>query len=356
MCILIYEIGYASALVGLAYIIFLIPLQNFFAANIGFVRRLMIKATDERVKLINELLQSIRVIKLYAWEEAIEKRINEVRQEETTLLGGYLNSAGRLREVLFSAQPVAALLMFSIAAYAMDKPLTLPQLFRMLAFLNITRFPLNLFAQALKNMKDSLVSIHRLNEFLLLKTLESGKREKSENPQVSIEQATFSWNPTEDNINVDLAIRNISITKENIPPQPSSSPALDYFALRNLSFKTTKQNELIACIGSVGSGKSSFLSAILGEMVLSSGRNAIQGTVSYCSQTPWIQNLSLKQNIMFEIPAENISDELSKRYEEVLFSAALNHDIKILPNGDLTESKPIIFPFFFFPFTFFNFQ
>eukprot|EP01031_Cornospumella_fuschlensis_P040437 gene40437-49283_t len=107
MIILIFEIGYQAALAGMAFIVVLIPLQNKIAKAIGIIRRDMVRHTDERVKLVNELLQAIRVIKLYAWEEAIEQRVNAVRQQETTWLQSYLNRSGQLRETLFSAQPVA---------------------------------------------------------------------------------------------------------------------------------------------------------------------------------------------------------------------------------------------------------
>eukprot|EP01038_Epipyxis_sp_PR26KG_P006080 gene6080-8376_t len=154
MLILISEVGYAPALADLGWYLILIPAQNFLAAQIGCTRRSMIKFTDERVKLINEILQSIRVIKVYAWEVPMENRVLQTRNDELKLLHKYLNKSAQLREMLFSAQSVTALVIILTSVYGCNRPLTLVQTFRILAFLNITRFPLNQLGQALKTYKD----------------------------------------------------------------------------------------------------------------------------------------------------------------------------------------------------------
>ena len=97
MLLLIREVGYAPSLVGLAWILILIPLQNLVADNIGYIRRFMIKHTDERVKLINELLQSIRSIKYFGWEIPFVKRVQDVRGEEVSQLRRYLFVSAMLR-------------------------------------------------------------------------------------------------------------------------------------------------------------------------------------------------------------------------------------------------------------------
>lgn len=367
---MIYEIGYAPALAGAGCMVVLLPIQNHLAEAIGTVRRSMVKDTDERVKLTNELLQAIRVIKLYAWEKAIEERVTEVREVETKTLREYLNSASRLREVLFAAQPIFAIIMFSVAAEAMHRPLTVVGTFRLLAFLNITRFPLNLLAQALKNYKDGAVSIQRLQKFFLLPTLNSveERKEMVEHPAITLSDASFTW--------IDSSLVSASsnehskkLSKDSIPVSATQLTSSDdkslnrkgeyemvspnsqansiaetdrnvsYFQFQNLNFSTKKENELIAVIGTVGSGKSSFLSAILGEMVQLQGERGVQGTTAYCAQTPWIQNLTLRQNVLFATPASEAQNEIDqRRYEASIHGAALLPDIRILPSGDMTES------------------
>lgn len=350
MIILAFEIGYAPALAGMAFIVSIIPLQHKLALLIGRFRRKMVEQTDERVKLINECLQAIRVIKLYAWEAPMEQRINAVRQQETSFLYQYLNDSAKLRELMFSAQPVAAIIIFVTAAYGLQKPLTVVQIFRMLAFLNITRFPLNLLAQAMKNVNDGLVSIKRLNDFFVSAVLDNiHTRQLADNPSIKIEHATFSWQDKAESAFLVVRRNNLenvsspTSTTDLTEPLPIDSPTErllpDYFMLREIHFQSKASNELIAVIGTVGSGKSSLLSAMLSEMVLYEGSMEVAGTIAYCSQTPWIQNLSLKQNIFFHIPVNQSTSEMTQLYNQAIRAAALLPDIATLPMGDETESK-----------------
>ena len=102
MIIFIIEIGYAPALACMAVFCLVFPLQNICAKRIGQIRQKMVKFTDERVKLINEMLQSIRVIKLYCWEKPIEDRLMNVRNDEVAELAMYLNASSILRELLLT--------------------------------------------------------------------------------------------------------------------------------------------------------------------------------------------------------------------------------------------------------------
>lgn len=117
---IVLKVGLA-ALVGLGLVLLLMPLQNYMADQIGIIRRSMVKLTDERVKLVNEFLHAIRVVKYYAWEVPIEERVRSVRTKETEWLGKYLAASGRLRELLFTAQPVASLLIFTTALYGLNR-------------------------------------------------------------------------------------------------------------------------------------------------------------------------------------------------------------------------------------------
>jgi ATP-binding cassette subfamily C (CFTR/MRP) protein 1 len=362
--IFIFEVGYAPALAGMTFLWCLFPLQNMVARRIGRLRQKMIKLTDERVKLINEMLQSIRVIKLYAWEDPLEKRVEKVRNAETAYLLSYLGASGHLRELIFSAQPVAAMIIFVTATFAMDKPLSLPQIFRIIAFLNITRFPLNLLGQAMKNVTDGMVSVRRLNRFFLLPTLRNTQgREFSHHPKVQLANADFAWQDIKDDgeeVEGNVKEKNATETEvstekeervkleEGKKGMETGSAKLSYFKLSDLSFETMKENELIAIIGPVGCGKSSFMSALLGEMICKRGKSVINGTLSFCAQTPWIQNITLKQNILFEVDPETISPQMFHLYQQSIEAAALLPDLKILPAGDMTESKQHCFVLFCF--------
>lgn len=356
MAVLVVEVGYVAALAGMAFLFVLVPLQSRVAASLGVTRRAMMNNTDERVKLINELLQAVRVVKLYAWEAPIEQRVREVRDQETSWLHRYLDRSGQMRELLFAAQPIAALIMFATAFYGLKKPLSMVVVVRMLAFLNITRFPLNMLSEALKNTNAAAVSIDRLSAFFCLPALQQSpagqERVEDKNVGVHFNGANFTWDTLPgDDADSDNCPRPASSTKGELVPSTCSdkfdsnlsrcetgfSSADVALTLYDLHFKTRKPNELVAVIGGVGSGKSSFISSLLGEMNLASGSAEVHGAVSYCAQSPWIQNLTVKQNICFELCADSLSLEQQFDYDLSLSAASLTTDMSTLSHGDMTE-------------------
>ena len=117
-------------------------------------------------------LQGIRAIKLLAWEMPLRNKVATLRKNELNKIWDYLILNGMLREMMFMAGPLMSIVMFSTFAFTTGKPLTTAKVFRCLAFVNILRFPLNLLSQAMKLSFDGLVSVERLEKFLLLDTLE----------------------------------------------------------------------------------------------------------------------------------------------------------------------------------------
>jgi len=445
MVILMFYVGVVPALAGMFTIALLIPLQNHLAARVGILRRSLVHFTDERVKLINEVLQGIRVIKLYAWEVPIEERIYNTRDKELRLISRYLDINGILRELLFATQPIVTFVVFMVALYGMNNSLSRIEVIRVIAFLNITRLPLNLLGVAMKSMKDGVVSTERLERFLQSSTVKNSMRTGVnccvEEPQVHLANACFSWSSSssddsgsslsatagksipispvegdvlprtitpkdndDDDAHVDgdkalghdwtqattsieaaayeegleLDIRDIYCNADNLDEKEStnryasmqseprmldvtsegcleSDIAHSSFKLDISSFSTRSSNELIAVIGSVGSGKSSLMAAMLGEIPLVVGDTTVatvigkndpstvtvHGPISYCSQTPWIQNMTLRENVLFGISL-NVNPELKQNYQEVLRAAALVTDLKVLPFGDETESKMML--------------
>ena len=109
----------------------------------------MIKHSDDRVKCTNEILQAIRVVKLYAWEAPMEARVMNSRSKEMSFLARYLDYNSLLREIMFSAGPIATAVIFATSVYGLNNSLKVVQIFRVLAFLNILRFPQNLLAQVI---------------------------------------------------------------------------------------------------------------------------------------------------------------------------------------------------------------
>ena len=346
MCLLIPEMGFFSALAGGAWIAVLIPLQIWVAGSIGRVRRKMISKTDERVKLTNEILSSIRAIKIYGWEVPIHLRVLAERSKELAQLQVYLLNSSYLRELLFAAGPIATIIIFSVHLYAQREAISVSQVFRVLAFINILRFPLNLLGQALKCFADATVSVQRLDRFLCLPVLATCPPCSSEDastaaaalPYISIDDTSFTWDSLQGEKDVAEKDGSTGFLLQNITFHSKNSPAAAAAAAVARPGGCQTGGELVAIIGAVGSGKSTLFSAILNELSIlrAPSDTSVQrvGAIAYCAQSPWIQNLSLKSNVMFgieDIPA------LQGAYQQAITAAALQPDISILPHGDDTE-------------------
>ena len=182
--------------------------------------------------------------------------------------------------------------------------LTPDKAFVCISLFNLVRLPLAMFPFSLKLFISLLVSMRRITDFLnadeLHDCLENKSLPDKETNAVEVKTAFFSWSD-------------------------SKKPTL-----KDIDFEIPK-GSLTAIVGVVGSGKSSLLQAILGEMEMISGNVKTNGTISFVSQQAWIQNLSLKDNILFSQPYQK------QRYQNIVRACALEADLNILSNGDQTE-------------------
>ncbi|VDP13339.1 unnamed protein product, partial [Onchocerca flexuosa] len=261
------------------------------------------KLRDERLKLMSEILNGIRIIKFYAWEKSMQKLVLEIREKEIAVLReiALYNAAISLT---WSCTPfLVAIVTFGL--YVKINPqhnqLTPQVTFVGLSLFNLIRFPMTVFPLIFTQGTQCSVSNTRLKSFLSDDEVRPSitDRSSSNDYALSIQNGNFSWN------NNKITLANINLT--------------------------VKKGELVAIVGKVGSGKSSLLSAILGEMDKLGGSVDVIGSISYAPQQPWIQNLSLMDNILFGKPFN------SERYETVLDACALKPDLATLPGGDQTE-------------------
>ena len=89
--------------------------------------------------------------------------------------------------------------------------------------------------------------------------------------------------------------------------------------------------KLVAVVGQVGAGKTSLISALMAEMVKVEGKVITNGRIAYVPQQAWIQNCSLRNNILFGNNYE------ASKYKDVIAACDLTTDLMILPGGDSTE-------------------
>ncbi|XP_063312149.1 ATP-binding cassette sub-family C member 3 [Pelobates fuscus] len=293
-----------SVLAGVAVMVLLIPINAFIAMKTRAFQVEQMQYKDSRIKLMNEILNGIKVLKLYAWEPSFAQKVLEIRSKELSVLkkSAYLNALSTFAWT--SAPFLVALTTFAVFVTSDDKNiLDAEKAFVSLSLFNILRFPLNMLPQVISNLAQASVSVKRIQNFLASDELDENavNREKTvPGISITIRDGTFSWAKDSEPVLQDI---NLLV--------PSGS--------------------LVAIVGHVGCGKSSLVSALLGEMERVDGDVSVRGSVAYVSQQAWIQNSTLKENIIF---GRTNND---KNYKKVLEACALLTDLEVLPGGDQTE-------------------
>ncbi|XP_018568582.1 multidrug resistance-associated protein 1-like [Anoplophora glabripennis] len=294
------ELG-PSVLAGLAVMIILIPLNGFIANKIKTMQIKQMKYKDERVKLMNEILNGIKVLKLYAWEPSFENQVLKIRNKEIKVLktSAYLQAG---TSFIWSCAPFLVSLV-TFATFALvdeNNILDANKAYVSISLFNILRMPMSMLPMLISNLVQTYVSVKRINRFMNAEELDPNNvtHDSFEADPLIIEKGTFSWGD-------DPVLKNINIY--------------------------LKKQTLTAVVGTVGSGKSSLISAFLGEMEKVSGRVNTVGSIAYVSQQAWIQNATLKDNILF---GKEFHKEL---YNKVIEACALKADFEMLPGGDQTE-------------------
>ncbi|XP_042718857.1 ATP-binding cassette sub-family C member 2 [Lagopus leucura] len=296
------ELG-PSVLAGLAVMVLLIPINAFLVNKSKDIQIKNMKNKDERMKIMSEVLSGIKILKLFAWEPSFEKRINDIRgcELKNLLKFSYLQSVSIF---VFSCAPFLVSLA-SFAVYVLvdeNNVLDAQKAFTSISLFNVLRYPMAMLPLVISSLVQTNVSKVRLERYLGGEDLDTSAIHHDSIPgsAVRFSEATFTWEQ-----DGNAAIRDV-----NLDIKPGS---------------------LVAVVGAVGSGKSSLVSAMLGEMENIKGHINIQGSLAYVPQQAWIQNATLKDNILF-------GSELDEaRYQKVIKACALLPDLELLPAGDQTE-------------------
>ncbi|TRZ25150.1 hypothetical protein HGM15179_001958 [Zosterops borbonicus] len=315
---LLYQQVGVAFLGGVALALLLVPLNKIIANRIMVNNQKMLTHKDTRVKLMTEFLCGIRVIKFYAWEKHFSTRINACRAEELQKLRAisYLDA---LCVYMWAALPVVVSIAIFVAYVLLGHQLTATKVFTALALVGMLILPLNGFPWVLNAILEAKVSLDRIQKFFELMDQDLEAYYALDSPSdtataMEVKCAAFSWVPVE----------------EEGTRQPSSTGTLQLH-IENLS---VRKGMLLGVVGKVGSGKSSLLAAITGELIKQGGRVYVcdleQG-FGLATQEPWIQFTTVRENIVFGREYD------ARLYEEVLEACALSEDLNILPAGDQTE-------------------
>ncbi|XP_074753053.1 ATP-binding cassette sub-family C member 10 [Athene noctua] len=315
---LLYQQVGVAFLGGLALTLLLVPINKVIANRIMMNNKEMLKHKDTRVKLMTEFLCGIRVIKFYAWEKHLSTRINACRAKELEKLRAikYLDA---VCVYLWAALPVVVSIAIFITYVLLGHQLTATKVFTALALVGMLILPLNSFPWVLNGTLEAKVSLDRIQRFLELVDQDLEAYYALDSPSgtaaaMEMQCAAFSWAPDE----------------EESTRQPFSTGTLQLH-VENLS---VRKGMLLGVVGKVGSGKSSLLAAITGELIKQGGRvyvSDLEQGFGLATQEPWIQFTTVRENILFGREYD------ARLYEEVVEACALSEDLNILPAGDQTE-------------------
>ncbi|CAJ0955155.1 unnamed protein product, partial [Mesorhabditis belari] len=294
-----------SVLVGIIILILMVPVNSWISIKMRNCQQEQMKHKDERLKMMSEILNGIKVLKLYAWEKSMEQMVLEIRMKEIAVLKklAYLNAATTLS---WSCAPfLVAVLTFGVyVTIDPENNVLTPQItFVALTLFNILRFPLAIFAMIFSQAIQCHVSNKRLKAFFAEEEMapQALNAKDTSDEAIRIDNGSFTWESSSEN------------------------PLLNGIDM------SIPRGSLVAIVGKVGSGKSSILSAILGEMNRVGGSVDVMGNVAYVPQQAWIQNMPLRDNILFNKPMNR------DFYESVVEACALKPDFAALPAEDMTE-------------------
>ncbi|XP_070381871.1 multidrug resistance-associated protein 1-like isoform X3 [Dermacentor albipictus] len=291
-----------SCLVAVGVVMVVLFCSFFFARRVQVVQTLQMEKKDKRVKYVHELFSGIKILKLYAWEEPFQQRVVDVRKAEMEMLRkiafyfSLMNFVWNCISFLVSLVTFMTFLM--VGSHGLD-PVTA---FVSLALFNTLRFSLLLIPDLIVGCVVCNVAMGRMKEFLLSEDVDPNQvgNQPYGADAVTIRQASFSWHRQERLVLQDVDVR-------------------------------IAQGQLVAVVGQVGCGKTSFLSAILGELRCVKGSINRKGKVAYVAQQAWIQNATVRQNILLK------RQHHSCFYDRVILACQLQTDLAELPAGDQTE-------------------
>ena len=296
-------------LIGVGYIILHTPLQVFLGYIFGYLRFHQSKTADIRIRLMDQIIRGMRVIKFYAWEIPFVKYISKIRRKEIA----YASMSGIAQSsyfTFFSTSLFIGLFLIYVVSYQIGDPLNTSQLSAAFLLFHVLRTYMILFmGQSIFSMRKSVIALKRIQRILEFPVGDNQKLLKScisrkGNNTIQLKNFTAFWDGTGESESRSKVLKSISF---------------------NLF-----QPQLAVITGPIGSGKSSLLLSLIRELPGISGDISTRGVLSYAAQEPWIFSGTIRDNILIGNPF------LSARYSQVIEACCLREDLSSFDKRDET--------------------
>ena len=319
------------------------------------IQKNLLKAKDERMKLTTEGFDNIKILKLYNWENDFKNKILQYRETEISHLGKSYNM-WTLNISLFWLCPICVSIA-TIGVYQyFNSQFSIGTMLIGLTIFSKLQGPVRTMPDAINSFLETIVSMKRIEKFIRQQEKDNslvikGKYTKNMEYAIKIEHGTFSWGSDEKEImsqsNIKEQVKEKPEPKLKTKPnqiqkgkelQDMSNNSSNGFHCKQILTDisvTIKPGEIVGIIGEVGSGKSSFFHAILNNLILLNPEECdgihINGKIAYVSQTPWIQNETIKNNILF------FKDFDQEKYNKIIEVTQLQYDLSVFDSGENTE-------------------
>ncbi|KAG5889083.1 hypothetical protein JTB14_004927 [Gonioctena quinquepunctata] len=311
------SVGYTGC-IGIVFLLISIPIQSLLGRKTSQYRLSTAIRTDERVRLMNEIISGIQVIKMYTWEKPFAKLVEIVRNNEMK----YIRLTSIIRAILMSCSMVLnRTAVFScIVVYVLTgNTLNSAYAFTTTSFYRLLNNATMFFPQAVSQTSEMFISVKRIRTFLLYEEIESETQDDGAKKLMK-DGSKSSTQMNRMSRYVGIRLNRVSVKWLKSLPENN---------LQDVTMNV-EPGQLVAVVGAVGSGKTTLLHVLLKELEPQSGSVEINGRVSYASQEPWLFGGSVRQNILFGQKFDK------NKYEEVVKVCALQRDFSLFPHGDRT--------------------
>ncbi|KAG0054378.1 hypothetical protein BGZ83_011387 [Gryganskiella cystojenkinii] len=358
-------LGY-SALIGIGFMIVSYPIPAMLFSALMKLLKTVMATKDERMDGLNEMLSAIRIVKFFGWESKFVEKISAARKKE---LEQTKKSTIRFAfaGIAWSIVPLLNIIVIFLAYTKLfGHEMSAAVMFTTLALFNIMRAALNQIPWQIQNFMQTMVSLERISKFLkeedivrdttVTKIDAKAKISSADAPVIGFVNASYIWPNKEyekaeaKTVKKDSWFQKVKAKfSKAAPPKPAEEPVeeaaapQERFKLKNIT-ADFPVGQLSVVVGPTGSGKSALLLALLGELEREEGHmfmprldygpykvNGRGSGIAYAAQTAWLQNSTVRNNILFGKPFDQ------ERYDAVLEGCALNPDLEILESGDATE-------------------